>query len=184
MPSQDSATPTTASTPTRRCGGSRRSPSRCIAGRESMSGGSRIRSCWIRPAITGRRIGAAMGKAVGSACVTNVWIPDGMKDTPADRVGPRERLVESLNAVFAEALDPAFNLDAVEGKLFGLGCESYTVGSHEFYFGYAMSRRILYTLDTGHYHPTETITDRAARSARPGCGSVACGRGVPESSSG
>jgi L-rhamnose isomerase len=83
-----------------------------------------------------------------------------MKDTPVDRVGPRERLIESLDAVFSEALDPAFNRDSVEGKLFGLGCESYTVGSHEFYFAYAMSRKILYTLDTGHYHPTETITDK------------------------
>jgi L-rhamnose isomerase len=119
-----------------------------------------IRSFWIRHAIACRRIGAAMGKALGTPCVTNVWIPDGMKDTPADRVGPRERLIESLNAVFEEALDPALTLDAVEGKLFGLGCESYTVGSHEFYFGYAMSRKILYTLDTGHYHPTETIADK------------------------
>ena len=92
--------------------------------------------------------------------MTNVWIPDGMKDTPADRVGPRQRLTESLDAVFAETLDPAFNLDSVEGKLFGLGCESYTVGSHEFYLAYALTRRILYTLDTGHYHPTETITDK------------------------
>jgi L-rhamnose isomerase len=101
-----------------------------------------------------------MGAALGRPCVTNHWIPDGMKDTPADRVGPRERLKESLDAVFEEALDPAYNLDSVEGKLFGLGCESYTVGSHEFYFAYALSRRILYTLDTGHYHPTETITDK------------------------
>jgi L-rhamnose isomerase len=119
-----------------------------------------IRAFWIRHAAACRRIGAAMGKALGSPCVTNVWIPDGMKDTPVDRVGPRERLRESLDAVFAEAIDPRFNLDAVEGKLFGLGCESYTVGSHEFYFGYAITRRILYTLDTGHYHPTETITDK------------------------
>ncbi len=119
-----------------------------------------IRSFWIRHAAACRRIGAAMGKALGTPCVTNVWIPDGMKDTPADRVGPRERLVESLDAVFKEPLDPACNLDAVEGKLFGLGLESYTVGSHEFYFGYAMSRRVLYTLDTGHYHPTETIADK------------------------
>jgi L-rhamnose isomerase len=89
-----------------------------------------------------------------------VWIPDGMKDTPVDRVGPRERLKESLDAVFDEALDPAFNLDSVEGKLFGIGCESYTVGSHEFYLAYALTRKILYTLDTGHYHPTETITDK------------------------
>ena len=83
-----------------------------------------------------------------------------MKDTPVDRVGPRERLVESLDAVFKEPIDRGHNLDAVEGKLFGIGVESYTVGSHEFYFGYALSRRMLYTLDTGHYHPTETITDK------------------------
>ena len=119
-----------------------------------------IRSYGIRHAAACRRIGAAIGRALGTPCVTNVWIPDGMKDTPADRVGPRERLMESLDAVFKERLDPSFNLDSVEGKLFGLGLESYTVGSHEFYFGYAMSRRILYTLDTGHYHPTETIADK------------------------
>ena len=119
-----------------------------------------IRSYWIRHAAACRRIGAAMGQALGTPCVTNVWIPDGMKDTPVDRAGPRERLMESLDAVFKERLDPSFNLDSVEGKLFGLGLESYTVGSHEFYFGYAMSRRILYTLDTGHYHPTETIADK------------------------
>ena len=119
-----------------------------------------IREFWIRHAAACRRIGAAMGKALGTPCVTNVWIPDGMKDTPVDRVGPRQRLTESLDAVFAEKLDPSCNLDSVEGKLFGLGCESYTVGSHEFYLAYALSRRILYTLDTGHYHPTETITDK------------------------
>ena len=119
-----------------------------------------IRSFWIGHAAACRRIGAGMGQALGTPCVTNLWIPDGMKDTPADRVGPRERLLESLDAVFAEKLDSAFNLDAVEGKLFGLGVESYTVGSHEFYLAYALSRRILYTLDTGHYHPTETITDK------------------------
>jgi L-rhamnose isomerase len=119
-----------------------------------------IRSFWIRHAAACRRIGAEMGKALGTPCVTNVWIPDGMKDTPVDRVAPRQRLTESLDAVFEERLDPACILDSVEGKLFGLGCESFTVGSHEFYLAYAMSRRILYTLDTGHYHPTETITDK------------------------
>src|SRR4051812_33394945 len=119
-----------------------------------------IRSFWIHHAAACRRIGAAMGKALGTPCVTNAWIPDGMKDTPVDRVGPRQRLTESLDAIFEEKLDPACIRDAVEGKLFGLGCESYTVGSHEFYLAYAMSRRILYTLDTGHYHPTETITDK------------------------
>jgi len=119
-----------------------------------------IRSFWIRHAAACRRVGAEMGKALRTPCVVNLWIPDGMKDTPVDRVGPRQRLSESLDAVFQEKLDPAFVLDAVEGKLFGLGCESYTVGSHEFYLAYALSRKILYTLDTGHYHPTETITDK------------------------
>jgi L-rhamnose isomerase len=119
-----------------------------------------IRSFWVRHAAACRRIGAEMGKRLGTPCVTNLWIPDGMKDTPVDRVGPRQRLTESLDAVFEERLDPAFIRDSVEGKLFGLGCESFTVGSHEFYLAYALSRKILYTLDTGHYHPTETITDK------------------------
>ncbi|MEN8152157.1 MAG: L-rhamnose isomerase, partial [Planctomycetota bacterium] len=107
-----------------------------------------------------RRIGAAMGKATGSACVTNVWIPDGSKDTPTDRRRPRERLAESLDAVFAEEIDPALNLDSVESKLFGIGSESYVVGSHEFYLGYAIRRGKLLCLDTGHFHPTESVADK------------------------
>jgi L-rhamnose isomerase len=118
------------------------------------------REFWIRHGRACRAVGAAMGKTLGTPCVTNLWIPDGMKDTPVDRVGPRERLLESLDRIFAEPIDRAYNLDSVEGKLFGLGYESYTAGSHEFYFGYALSRKTLYTLDTGHYHPTETITDK------------------------
>lgn len=118
------------------------------------------RGFWIRHGRACRIVGAAMGKALGTPCVTNLWIPDGMKDTPVDRVGPRERLLESLDRIFAEPIARTYNLDSVEGKLFGLGYESYTAGSHEFYFGYALSRKILYTLDTGHYHPTETITDK------------------------
>jgi L-rhamnose isomerase len=119
-----------------------------------------IRQFWIDHGIACRRIGAAFGKALGNTCVTNLWIPDGMKDTPADRLGPRERLLEALDAVFKEKIDPTLNRDSVEGKLFGLGCESYTVGSHEFYLGYAATRRILVTLDTGHYHPTESVADK------------------------
>jgi L-rhamnose isomerase len=119
-----------------------------------------IRRFWVDHGIACRRIGAAFGQALGTPCATNVWIPDGMKDTPVDRLGPRERLVESLDLVFAERIDPKHNVDAVEGKLFGLGFESYTVGSHEFYLGYAVSRKVLLTLDTGHYHPTETIVDK------------------------
>ncbi len=119
-----------------------------------------IRRFWVEHGIACRKIGAAIGKALGSPCVTNVWIPDGYKDTPVDRVSPRQRLTESLDAIFAEPLDPAHNLDAVEGKLFGIGSESYVVGSHEYYFGYAVSRRKLLCLDAGHYHPTETPVDK------------------------
>ena len=92
--------------------------------------------------------------------MTNVWIPDGMKDTPADRRSPRDRLNESLDEVFAKQLNPTHNLDAIEGKLFGLGAESYTVGSHEFYLGYAVKHQKLVCLDAGHYHPTESLADK------------------------
>ncbi|MEJ5260694.1 MAG: L-rhamnose isomerase [Anaerohalosphaeraceae bacterium] len=119
-----------------------------------------IRQFWIEHGIRCRRIGAEMGRQLGSATVTNVWIPDGFKDIPADRTAPRERLKESLDAVFAEKLDPRCNLDAVESKLFGIGAESYTVGSHEFYLGYAVSRQKLLCLDAGHFHPTEVISDK------------------------
>lgn len=119
-----------------------------------------MREFWIEHGIRSRRIGAAMGQALGTPCVTNVWIPDGYKDTPADRLAPRERLLESLDAIFAEPLDPRHNLDSVECKLFGIGSESYVVGSHEFYLGYAISRKKLLCLDAGHFHPTETISDK------------------------
>jgi L-rhamnose isomerase len=92
--------------------------------------------------------------------VTNIWIPDGIKDTPADRKAPRLLLKESLDTILAEKIDPKYNLDAVEGKLFGIGAESYTVGSHEFYLGYAVANKVLLTLDAGHYHPTEVISDK------------------------
>lgn len=119
-----------------------------------------IREFWVEHGIACRKIGAAIGKALGKICVTNVWIPDGYKDTPADRRGPRERLGHSLDAIFKKPLPAAFNLDSVEPKLFGIGSESYVVGSHEFYIGYAISRKTLLTLDAGHYHPTESIADK------------------------
>jgi L-rhamnose isomerase len=119
-----------------------------------------IRQFWIEHCIRCRDIGAAIGRALGRTCVTNVWIPDGMKDTPADRNAPRMRLVESLDAIFARSIPSKLNLDAVEPKLFGIGSESYVVGSHEFYLGYAVSRKKLLTLDAGHYHPTEGIADK------------------------
>jgi L-rhamnose isomerase len=119
-----------------------------------------IQRFWIEHGIICRRIGAAIGQALGSPCITNLWIPDGSKDTPIDRKGPRERLTTALDAIFAEPLDPEWNRDAVEAKLFGLGSESYVAGSHEFYLGYAIARRKLLCLDAGHFHPTEVISDK------------------------
>ena len=119
-----------------------------------------VRAFWIEHAIACRRIGAAMGRALGKTAVTNVWIPDGCKDTPVDRKGPRERLADALDAVFKEPIDPKHQLDAVESKLFGIGSESYVVGSHEFYLGYAVKRQKLICLDMGHFHPTESVADK------------------------
>ena len=119
-----------------------------------------IRAFWVEHGIACRRIGAAMGKALGTPCVTNVWIADGYKDVPADRKGPRERLRKSLDEIFAEKIDKQYLLDAVESKLFGIGSESYVVGSHEFYLGYAIANGTLLCLDTGHFHPTEVVSDK------------------------
>jgi L-rhamnose isomerase len=118
------------------------------------------RRFWIDHGIACRQIGAAIGKALGTPCVTNIWIPDGCKESPVDRKGPRQRLAESLDAIFATPLDPRYVRDAVEGKLFGIGSESYVVGTHEFYLGYAITRNKLLCLDTGHYHPTEIVSDK------------------------
>jgi L-rhamnose isomerase len=119
-----------------------------------------VRRFWIEHGIACRHIGKAIGTALGSPCITNVWIPDGSKDTPVDRKGPRERLTRSLDAIFAEPIDPALNRDAVESKLFGIGSESYVVGSHEFYLGYALTRKKMLCLDAGHFHPTEVVSDK------------------------
>jgi L-rhamnose isomerase len=119
-----------------------------------------VRRFWIEPCSACRRIGAHFGRELGTPCVTNIWIPDGYKDAPADRLAPRQRLREALDDIFAEPLDRRYNLDAVEGKLFGLGSESYVVGSHEFHLGYAVQRGVLLCLDSGHYHPTEVISDK------------------------
>jgi L-rhamnose isomerase len=120
-----------------------------------------IRQFWIEHCIASREIGSYFGKELGSACVTNVWIPDGYKDSPVDRLRPRQLLADSLDQIFAKKLDPLHNLDAVEAKLFGIGSESYVVGSHEFYLGYALTHPdLLLCLDSGHFHPTETISDK------------------------
>jgi len=124
------------------------------------SGDEAVRRFWVEHGIACRRIGTAMGRALESPCVTNIWIPDGYKDVTIDRKAPREILKRSLDEIFAEPIDPALNRDAVESKLFGIGSETYVVGSHEFYLGYAIQNRKLLCLDSGHFHPTETIADK------------------------
>ncbi len=119
-----------------------------------------IRDFWIEHCKRTRIIGAEMGKQLGSACVTNIWIPDGLKDQPADRLVYRKQLSESLDEVLAEKLNPAHNIDAIECKLFGIGSESYVVGSHEFYLGYATKNQTALCLDAGHFHPTESLADK------------------------
>lgn len=119
-----------------------------------------VREFWIAHGITCRRIAAEMGRQLDNPVVTNFWIPDGYKDLPFDRKAPRERLETSLDAIFADPVDARWNRDAVESKLFGIGSESYVVGSHEFYLGYATTRRKMYCLDAGHFHPTENLADK------------------------
>ena len=119
-----------------------------------------IRRFWVEHCIACRHIGAYFGQELGTPCVTNIWIPDGLKDVPVDRKAPRLLLKDSLDQIFAPPIDRRYNLDAVEGKLFGLGSESYVVGSHEFYLGYAVANGVLLCLDAGHFHPTEVISDK------------------------
>jgi L-rhamnose isomerase len=119
-----------------------------------------IRRFWIRHAIASRRIAAAFGANQGSPAVNNIWIPDGSKDLPADRRSPRLRLREALDEILAISLDPKTITDAVESKLFGIGSESYVVGSHDFYTAYAAAKQIRLCLDMGHFHPTENIADK------------------------
>ncbi|MFD2612493.1 L-rhamnose isomerase [Paenibacillus gansuensis] len=124
-----------------------------------------IRKFWIEHCKASRRISAYFGEQLGQTCVTNVWVPDGYKDVPVDRMSPRIRLKESLDEVFAEPLNPAHHLDAVESKLFGIGSEAYVVGSHEFYMGYGLQNNKLICLDAGHFHPTETISNKLSSLA-------------------
>jgi len=119
-----------------------------------------IRKFWVDHGIATRKIAEHIGRELGSPCVNNVWIPDGYKDIPVDRKAPRERLKKSLDEMFTQKLDSKCMLDAVESKLFGIGSESYVVGSHEFYLGYAVANDVLLTLDAGHYHPTEVISNK------------------------
>lgn len=119
----------------------------------------KVRKFWIDHAIASRRIAAAIAKEMDDFVINNVWIPDGYKDVPTDRMGPRMRLKDSLDQIFAEKLPGV--IDCVESKVFAVGVESYTVGSNEFYTSYAASHPgVYYLLDNGHFHPTEVVSDK------------------------
>jgi len=124
-----------------------------------------IRDFWIEHGRRSRDIAAQMGKALGSPCVNNIWVPDGYKETPIDRMSARKRLETALDGMLAPVQDKAQMLDAVESKLFGIGVEACTVGSHEFYMGYAIRKGTLLCLDMGHFHPTENIADKLSAVA-------------------
>ncbi|MDR1599970.1 MAG: L-rhamnose isomerase [Oscillospiraceae bacterium] len=117
-----------------------------------------IRGFWIEHGKRCRRIAEYLGRRTGQRCLINHWAHDGLKETPIDTLGPRERLAASLDEIIKEALDPKLMRDSVESKLFGIGSEAYVPGSHEFYMGYALTRGIMLTLDAGHFHPTEVVS--------------------------
>ena len=117
-----------------------------------------VRDFWVRHCLAARRIASAIGRALGSPCVNNIWIPDGRKDSTVDRWTPRRHLLDSLDAILARKMPNL--IDAVESKLFGIGCEDYTVGSHEFYLAYAATRKLALCYDLGHFHPTESVADK------------------------
>lgn len=119
-----------------------------------------VRDFWIEHGKRSRKIAEYLGKETGQTCIDNFWMPDGMKDNPIDRYTPRKRMMESLDEIFAEDLNEEYTQESVESKLFGLGAEAYTVGSHEFYMGYGLTRNKLICLDAGHFHPTEVISNK------------------------
>lgn len=121
----------------------------------------KVRRFWIEHGIRCRRIGGYFARETGFPCVINHWTPDGDKEFPVDTLGPRQRLKDSYDTIFAETEDVEGVIDGIESKVFGIGLESYTVGSHEFCMGYVMNKKkdhIIMTLDTGHYHPTEMVS--------------------------
>ena len=118
-----------------------------------------IRKFWINHCIACRRVSEYMGEQLNTPAIMNIWVPDGYKDTPAERLEPRQRLISSLDAILS-AIDGKHHKIAVEGKLFGIGAESCTVGSNELYMAYAATRKTLLCLDAGHFHPTESVADK------------------------
>lgn len=125
----------------------------------------KVRDFWVEHGKRSRKVAEYFGKELGQVSINNFWVPDGIKDNPIDRLTPRKRLMEALDEIFAEKLDERYTQESVESKLFGLGAEAYTVGSHEFYMGYGITRDKLICLDAGHFHPTEVISNKLSSLA-------------------
>ena len=121
---------------------------------------SAVRDYWIRHCKQSREIAEYFGRELDQKSLCNIWIPDGFKDDPVDRFGPRLRLKEALDDIYSVKLNRHYIADSVESKVFGIGVESYTTGSHEFYMNYANSQKIMCLLDMGHFHPTENVADK------------------------
>ena len=121
---------------------------------------AKVRKFWIEHGIQCLKIAEYFGRELKSPAAINFWMPDGYKDEPSDRLGPRLRMADSLDRIFKDKYDRKAVVPTLESKLFGIGVESYTVGSHEFVMGYAQSRKILALLDMGHFHLTESVADK------------------------
>ncbi len=130
------------------------------AGLTLSSADEDIRKFWIRHAQCCLKISEYFANELDTFCALNIWIPDGLKDVPADRMGPRARLKASLDEILATPYDKEKVLVTLESKVFGIGLESYTVGSSEFYMNYAAKNNVMSLLDNGHYHPTEMVSDK------------------------
>jgi L-rhamnose isomerase len=133
---------------------------RAASGYTLSSGENATRKFWVDHVRCSRKIAASIGREQQGACLHNLWIPDGSKDIPTDRWGARAALLKSLDEIYKIEYSPQQMKDSVESKLFGIGSESFVVGSHEFYLGYALTRGKILCLDLGHFHPTESVTDK------------------------
>lgn len=124
-----------------------------------------VREFWIEHGKRSRKIAEYFGRELGQPAYNNFWVPDSSKDNPIDRLTPRRRLMASYDEIFAEKIDEKYTIDTVESKLFGIGGEAYTVGSHEFYMGYGLTRGKTILMDAGHFHPTEVISNKISSLA-------------------
>ncbi|GFH41515.1 L-rhamnose isomerase [Lactococcus hodotermopsidis] len=125
----------------------------------------KVRDFWIEHGKRSRKIAEYFGQALGQPAYNNFWVPDSSKDNPIDRLAPRKRLMTAYDEIFTEEISEDYVIDTMESKVFGIGGEAYTVGSHEFYMGYGLTRNKTILMDAGHYHPTEVISNKISSLA-------------------